>query len=116
MGTLQDKLGRGVVYAGCVGFRSLWRATALRGKNRAWEVAPMFRPEKAKSWPPIVVWSCGHRHCGAYLFLACNYSTVIIMLRSTFQFEHSLWAWSKLIKMMKSGMSGCLPMQMTNPQ
>jgi hypothetical protein len=33
MGTLQDKLGRGVVYAGCVGFRSLWRATALRGKE-----------------------------------------------------------------------------------
>jgi hypothetical protein len=51
---MQDKLGRGVVYAGCVGFRSLWRATALRGKNRAWEVAPMFRPEKAKSWPPLL--------------------------------------------------------------
>jgi hypothetical protein len=33
MGTMQDKLGRGVVYAGCVGFRSLWRATALRGKE-----------------------------------------------------------------------------------
>jgi hypothetical protein len=55
MGTMQDKLGRGVVYAGCVGFRSLWRATALRGKNRAWEVALRCSgPKKQKAGRPLL--------------------------------------------------------------
>jgi len=60
MGTMQDKLGRGVVYAGCVGFRSLWRATALRGKNRAWEVAsdvPARKSKKLAAHCCLVVWT-----------------------------------------------------------
>jgi len=49
----------------------------------------MFRPEKAKSWPPIVVWSCGRRPCGAYVGIHVNVSEtilrVIITLRPTFR-------------------------------
>jgi len=48
MGTVQDKLGRGVVNAGCVGFRSLWRATALRGKEPSVGSCPEVPARKSK--------------------------------------------------------------------
>jgi hypothetical protein len=57
---MQDKLGRGVVYVGCVGFGPLGGPRRCGGKNRAWEVAPMFRPEKQKKLAAyfcLVVWT-----------------------------------------------------------
>lgn len=50
------------------------------GKNRAWEVAPMFRPEKAKSWPLIVVWSVFGRVVAALVALTLGIARTLMSL------------------------------------
>jgi len=60
MGTMQDKLGRGVVYAECVGFRCLWRATALRGKEPSvgsCSDVPARKSKKLAAHCCLVVWT-----------------------------------------------------------
>ena len=57
---MQDKIRREVVYAECVGFRSLWRATALRGKEPGVGSCSDVSARKAKKLAAhfcLVVWT-----------------------------------------------------------